>query len=403
MRLWLALGCLAFASPAFAQSGKVKKAEKMLAKYEAGKNTSHLKKAWNALQDAREHPDTRDDARTWVRLAEVSGHYIESGEDGPNPDMWETAWKAWDTAIGKGAADDYAEPVIEALTTMETTQTAMGMNAFEGERYDDAWSSLEFALRCQSLIRQVGRLDPIREMSTVKLALLTAVALEDLDQARELHTSLADLGGRKTATTLAVARAIEAGEGPKSAEAFLAPWAKKGASDATLFGTWVGWLMELERQDDVRALLEENADQVGNAFGITLVHAQTWAELRDLDKAVAAYQQALTIDAKHQEVLRGFGHLSLAQGRDLAGQAKKARRWRDRKELRRRRDEAFMRSMALLQDSRSLEPDHLDTLVALREVFDEIDFDDKEEIAALEQAISKLEEKADGAKGTPEE
>ncbi|MEZ4319247.1 MAG: hypothetical protein R3F61_17170 [Myxococcota bacterium] len=381
-------------SPAYAQAKKVEKAEKTLAKAKAGKPGLYAK-AWDMLADAKEDPETRDDAKTWVLLAETAYQFVaDPSLSSPVPEPWGVTWKAWDTAIGKGAGDQYAERALEGLATMEATASNQATNAYEAGRVKEAWDELQRAMRCQQLIRQVGTLDPARELASLKLALVVATELGKLDEARELHESLGKAGGARTGTTLAVARAIEDGEGVEAAATFLKPFAEASPDDATLFETYAGWLLELKRDDDVRALLTKHADQIGKAPAITLVHAQTWAALRDFPKATEAYEQALKVDGRNQDVLRGFADLSLAVGRDYGKQAAEANAFKERKSLRQKRDEALMKGMTLLQTSRELEPGHLPTLERLHEVYEEVELDDAEEIAALEQAIDAAREKA---------
>jgi len=397
---WLStLGLLALfaSSPSFAQSKAVKKAEKMLSKFEDGKPTA-LTKAWEVLADARTAPDTRDDPELWVLVAETAYRYEADPDlDSPIPEPWDTTWKAWDTAIGKGAAEPFADRLLTGLMTMESIANAEATNAYEAGRLDEAWTQLDRVVRCQDLVRQVGRVDPMRELATFKLGLVVATQLGKLDEARELHTALDEAGGRKTGITLTLAHAIEESEGVAAAEAFLAPYAKKKASDAAMFETWLGYLMEVGRTDDVRVLLEANQADVGKAPKITLIHAQSWAALRDLERAQQVYEQALKVDGHNQQVLRGYAELTLARGRDFAAQASEAKKWKERKALRTQRDEAFMRGMSLLQASRELEPGHLQTLQRLREVYEEIELDDPDEIAALDEAIREAEEAAKSA------
>ncbi|MCB9673818.1 MAG: hypothetical protein H6737_01800 [Alphaproteobacteria bacterium] len=394
---WLTIlgaAALLYGAPARAQESKVLKAEKMIAKAEGGKPSMYLK-AWDALAAAKESPETRDDPHVWVLVAQTAWRFVEDESlTSPVPEPWEVTLKAWDTAIGKGAADAYAEAVIEGLATMEAIESTHATNAYEGGRLDEAWVSLDRAARCQALIRQVGQVDPGRELGFVKLHLVVATELGKLDEARALHEALGKLGGRKAGTTLTLARAIAEREGVDAGLAFLKPFAEKVPDDAVMFETYADWLLEQKRDADLRALLEKNAEVVGKAPAITLVHAQLWTKLGDLAQANAAYEQALKVDGQNQEVLRGFADLALAIGRDHADQAAKEKAYKERKDLRSKRDEAFMKGMTLLQKSRELEPGHLPTLEKLHEVYMELEIDDPEEVAALESAIQDAKEAA---------
>jgi tetratricopeptide (TPR) repeat protein len=390
-----ALGTLA--GPAFAQSGKVKKAEKMIAKFEDGK-TNALAKAWDSLSAARVHPDTRDDALTWVLMAETAWAFaMDPDLEAPMPDAWQSTYDAWDTAIAKGARDDYAERVVTGLVILESAANSKATNAYEGGRMDDAWVHMQRVLDTQALIRQAGTLDPAKEVAALKLGLVIATEVGALDDARDLHARLEESGGRRTGQTLTLARAIEGGEGLASAIDFLRPYVEADPDDATMFEALGRWLVEQEQADELTALLEANAGLVGNAPAITLVHAQLWQAIGELARSKAAYEAALKVDGRNQDVLRGYAGLMIAQGRDFAAQAAETKAWRERRALRTQRDEAFMRAMTLLQTSRELEPGHLETLTALREVYDEVELDDPEEIAALDEAIKNAEDAGDGA------
>ncbi len=388
------LACVSLPSVAAAQSGKVKKAEKMLGKFEGGK-TNALEKAWDSLQAARVHPDTRDDPKTWVLLAETAWTYaMDPDLEAPMPEPWTSTWEAWDTAIEKGAKDDYAERVITGLAILESAANTQATNAYEGGRMEDAWVHMQRVLDTQGLIRQVGRLDPAKEVAALKLGLVIATEVGDLDAARDLHAQLDEIGGRRTGQTLTLARAIEAGEGLQSAVDFLRPYVEEDPDDATMFEVFGSWLVEQDKKQPLTQLLEDNAELVGNAPAITLVHANLWAAVGDLERANEAFEAAMKVDGRNQAVLRGYADLMITQGRDAAARAADEKAWKARKALRTQRDESFMRAMTLLQTSRELEPGHLETLTKLREVYDEVELDDPEEVAALDDAIKNAEDEA---------
>ena len=392
----LALFALGTASaPAFAQAGKIKKAEKMLAKFDDG-NAAALEKAWASLSDARVHPDTRDTPKTWVLLAETAWTYaMDPDLTAPMPDAWQSTYDAWDTAIGKGAKDAYAERVVTGLAILESAANTQATNAYEGGRMDEAWVDMKRVLDTQSLIRQVGKLDPAKEVAALKLGLVIATEVGELDDARALHDQLDDVGGRRTGQTLTLARAIQKGENVQSAVDFLRPYVEADPDDATMFAALGGWLVEQEEPDKLKALLEANAELVGKAPAITLVHAQLWTAIDALDEAKEAYEAALKVDGRNQDVLRGYAALMVTRGRDFAAKAAETKAYKARKALRTERDESFMRAMTLLETSRELEPGHLQTLQQLREVYDEVELDDPEEIAALDEAIKNAEDAAE--------
>ena len=107
--LLAALGLTAM--PALA--GKVEKAEKMLTKY-AGTDHVALAKAYDAANQAKVDPKTRDAAFTWVVLAEVLKAYaLDPDAESPAPDAAVAALDAYDAALEAlgWIVGDRAEPI----------------------------------------------------------------------------------------------------------------------------------------------------------------------------------------------------------------------------------------------------------------------------------------------------
>lgn len=385
MRVGLLVAGLLVTTPAWGQAGKVAKAEKLFAKHQAGAGGA-LEKAWDAIGDAKSHPSTRDEASTWLVVAKLT----EAWADVPNApvkDVPTESLAAYDTVIGKDSAKAHTQPVLEAVMRIGNTELAMATNAFEGDRMEDAVAHLVRVRKAWALGRQLGASDTNREIDTLRLSTLAAVETGDFDGATTFHAELDEAGGRRTGTTLAVSKALRKGRSPKDALAFLAPIADAHPDDAALLEARIALLTELGDTDGVRAVLDGNADQIGRAVGITLVHAKARAALEDWSAALDAYAKAYALDARHQEVLRGYAAAEMHRARDASAKAEATKKWAERKALRAEKVAAFEHARDLLQASRELEPGHLPTLERLREVYDEVETDDREEIQALDEAI----------------
>jgi tetratricopeptide (TPR) repeat protein len=386
---WVLAFALVLGGPAYAQSKNVAKAEKMLAKYEAG-TSSALAKAWTAIGEAKSHPDSRDDATTWVVLARVTTAW-DGQEGSPVPDSVSAALDAWDAAAEKDESKAHATTILEATSLIEATALSQATNAYEGGRFGDARVRLATVRRAQEIVRRVGKVDPTRELDALRLSVLTAVELGELKDARAFHAALYKAGGRRAGTALQVTNAIAKKEGPDAALEFLAPLSDADPGDAAMFERRVELLTAANKPDGVRALLVANEGQLGSAMGITLAHARAWRALGDGPKTMAVFQRAYELDPRHQDVLRGFAEVEMSRGRELGAKAKAAKKSSERKALTAERTKAFEHARDLLQKSRELDPTHLETLKRLREVYDEVQVDDKEEIQALDQAIQDAE------------
>jgi tetratricopeptide (TPR) repeat protein len=390
----LALGLVA-TSPALAQNGKIKKAEKMLVKYD-GSDTVALAKALDAINKAKVHSKTRDLAHTWVVLGDVHTAYMmDDAAESPEPNPGRAAVDAYMAAVGKEGADAYAERILEAIAAIETDAMAAATEAYESKAYAEAWPALQTVMAAQKVSRQVGRTDVAREAGTLQVAILTAVKRNDLDAARALHDELLALDGVPSATSLALATAMADVDGSEAALAFLEPLSDADPDDAVLMQARIEHLFTLDRKDDVVALLEANKASVGKALAITLLHARAWDRAEDLGRSAEAYLNAQALGPEDLTVLRGYADVEMRRASAFDVSAKATRNWRERRDMRAARDNARNNAMELLREARVLDPDHLATLQLLREVYDDVRLRDREEIAALEEAIAKIEEKAE--------
>lgn len=378
------------AAPALAQEGKVKKAEKMLAKY-GGTDHVKLAKAWDAINTARTHEKSRDLPWTWVVLAEIDKAYLLDPEaEAPTGDPAAAAIEAYDTAIGKDPDKAFAERILEGVATIEGMERGKATEAYEAKLYEEAWPHLQNAIHAQKLIRQVGRLDLARESLTLKLAVLTAVKRNDLDGARKLHVQLLADHHAPTGTSLSLASAIAEEEGHEAALAFLAPLVEDDPDNAALLEARFEHMFALEQNEAIIQLLESYAESVGKALEITLLHASTWDRIGDLGHSAEAYARAMELGPTDQRVLRGYGDLELRRAIAFDQAAKATRKWRERKQHRKDRDEARQRAIQLFQASQDLDSEHLPTLELLLDLYKTVRWDDREEVQALEAKIDEL-------------
>lgn len=387
--LLAALGLTAM--PALA--GKVEKAEKMLTKY-AGTDHVALAKAYDAANQAKVDPKSRDAAFTWVVLAEVLKAYaLDPDAESPAPDATVAALDAYDAAIGKDADKAYSERILEGVVALEGRKRGAATEAYEAKAYEEAWPHLEAVMKAHALLRQIGTVDASHEASALKLAILTAVKRNDLKVARNLHGELAQAHKVPTAISLSLATAIAEVEGDEPALAFLVPLSDANPDDADVMAARIEHLLALGKTEDVVGLLTQNEGSVGKALAITLVHARAWDRVQDLAKAADAYAKALELGPEDQEVLRGYADVELrrAAAFDLAAGA--TRKYKERKQHQADRDKARNHAIELLQTSRRVDPDHLPTLELLLDQYEAVKYDDKEEVQALEARIDELKSK----------
>ena len=390
----IVLVALSFGSTqAFAQASKVKKAEKFYGKYH-GSDAVALAKAWDAIQDARVHPKTRDDPKTWFLYGEIARAYATNPDlDSPSKNPIMTALQAYDTAIKNGGKDLLAEPILEGVMTLEAMASTRAYEEYEDRSFDKAWASLRSVNKAHQIIRQIGRLDPGKEIESLRYATLTAIELGLLDEARESHDALVGLKGIRSATTLALSQALEEAEGAEKALEFLGPHSDADPADAALMKERFKLLTGLKNDDEIRELLVKHEALAKKAVGISLVLAEAWDALDDLGASQKSYAEALTLDGNNQDILRGYADVELRRARALNAAAEATRSYKERKKLRAERDEAHANAVKLLQTSRDLDPAHLPTLKKLHEAYEDTDLADPEEREALEQAIEELEAK----------
>ncbi len=382
----LAFLILFVAGPAYGQNAKLKKAEKALARAE---DSAALRKALGWIEDAKAHPKTRDLPKTWVVYGDIA-RILASEEDGPLKDPVAVALGAYDAAIGLDRDRAYAERILEGLGSLEGVLFERAVHAYEAREYADAWLAVQYLYEVHRQIRQVGRVDPAREQKGLELAVLTALKFNLLDQARKYHAELTESYRAPVGVSLALATALAEEEGAEAALAFLEPLVERSPDDAALLGAQLEQLFALERPEAVRTILEANADSVGKALGITVLHAEAWDRIGDLERSAKAYEAALRLGPEEQRVLRGFADVEIRRATAFEEAAKASRRWSERRKHREARDAAKQRAIELLQRSRQLDPEHLPSLEVLLDLFEQVGWDDREEVATLEAQVDAL-------------
>ncbi len=417
-------------SVASAQSGedKLKEASKAFASYNVGKDAVNLQEAVDAIQIAMEDPAVQADYKSYIAAGDIYAgainQYVQdrtlANNEPIEPIVARAAsqaaeWymKAYNMSEKKGGKRD----ALAALETLQGNISNEGIYAIQDKNYEDSYEAFNTSVAVHQFLTENGGESAFANDDT-KLnderyyAALSAVLNEDFDAAEPLFVSLYD-GGYNDVGLYDGLYKVYSGKGDMDkASKYLTEGREKFPEETQLLFTEINYYLAEGRLDELTGKLQEaiaaEPDNVSLYATLGSVFDQLYQTTRESDptkaegyfqKAIENYEAGLKIDPENASLIYSIGALYFNRaakmtenlvelGNDFSkeGQTKYEAL---EKEINGQFDIAY----PFFQKAEKTDPNNMNTLIALKEIFARRDnFEASEEMKVRIEKIQSGEQ-----------
>jgi lipopolysaccharide biosynthesis regulator YciM len=315
---------------ALASPGKVKKAAKLQAKYEAGDKAS-LVEALGVLEAAIEHPKVESDPVAWGLMGHLR---LEAAKEAADPDGFADAAKDLAKALGLGAEGEVRDRAITDLKAVLGTLFNAATDALEAERNDEAARRMVTVLAVRQSLADADVEVRALEDRILTLAIRVSILQGELDDALAFHQALLERGVLEPAIAAHLARSLGEADRMSDALALLATLASEDGGEPRLLRAHVELLMASGDNEGAVARIEGQRENLWRSVSGALLLAELYEMADDEEKTLEAYARILEQEPKHVDgrlriAAHKAGMADEAQARLDAGDMS----WREKKAL----------------------------------------------------------------------
>ena len=372
---------------ALASPGKVKKAAKLQAKYEAGDKAS-LVEALGILEEAIEHPKVQDDPAAWARLGHLR---YEAAKAAGEIDGFADAARDLAKALELGAMESARDQAITDLKTILGSVFNATNDAVEAERHDEAARRMATVLALRESLGEVDVKVRALEDRILTLAVRVSVQEGELDDALGYHEALLATGVLEPGISVLVARALADAGRMSDALGLMATMAAEDAGEPRLLRAHVELLMKADDKEGAVTRIESQRENLWRSVSGALLLAELYEFAEDEQKTLEAYARILEQDAKHLD-----GRLRIAAYKGGLANDKQAEleagdmSWKEKKALQTQIADLRTEVVGLLESAFTDEPRRADIgerLVAAHQAAG-----DEEAALAVQEKIDKVKD-----------
>lgn len=285
-KIFLLFLCLMTTGMLIAQKKVVRIAEKEL-------NKGNIKTAWDTLQSALQHEETKGDANTWFlrglilqSMAKSTDSTVHNLVDSPVKQAYESYEKALQIDV------KMRNKVNLQLNDLYIAAVMAGSEAFEKKNYAKALDMFELALQ----IETAPIFKNIVDTSMYYNSGLAALNAKNYDKAIEYFQKAAQYG-YNGGVTYSLLRTAYAEKGDSAAALrTLQEGFEKYPNDLNMIVDLVNYYIVAQKVEDALKYLSIAKEKEPNNSSFYFAEGTLYEKLNDFDKAEAAYRKATEID-----------------------------------------------------------------------------------------------------------
>ncbi len=285
-KIFLLFLCLMTTGMLIAQKKVVRIAEKEL-------NKGNIKTAWDTLQSALQHEETKGDANTWFlrglilqSMAKSTDSTVRNLVDSPVKQAYESYEKALQIDV------KMRNKVNLQLNDLYIAAVMAGSEAFEKKNYAKALDMFELALQ----IETAPIFKNIVDTSMYYNSGLAALNAKNYDKAIEYFQKAAQYG-YNGGVTYSLLRTAYAEKGDSAAALrTLQEGFEKYPNDLNMIVDLVNYYIVAQKVEDALKYLSIAKEKEPNNSSFYFAEGTLYEKLNDFDKAEAAYRKATEID-----------------------------------------------------------------------------------------------------------
>ena len=342
---------------ASASPGKVKKAAKLQAKYEAGDKAA-LVEALGVMEAAVEHPKVEGDPAAWAMLGHLR---FEAAKDAGEPDGFADAARDLAKALELGAEGDVRDRAIGDLKSILGMLFHAAADALDAKREEEAARRLVTVLAVRQSLADAGVTVRALEDRILTLAVRVSILEGALDDALAFHEALLEEGVFEPGVAGLLAKSLAEAGRMEDALALMASMAEEDPGEPRLLRTHVELLVAADDPEAALARIAGQREYLWRSVSGALLLAELYQVVDAPQELLEAYRRVLEQDEHHVDArLWLAGWLTMEADADQALLDAGGLTWREKKELKTRIAEKRTEVVSLLESTFQDEPRRAD-------------------------------------------
>ncbi|MEA1888085.1 MAG: tetratricopeptide repeat protein [Bacteroidota bacterium] len=374
-------GCSAL--EAMAQRGKVSSA---LNYVESG----DLEKAQEAVEEAKDHEKTKDWPKTHFAMGRVAQAMWEKGYQNDNEklmneyeDQLVYAYNSYLKSIELDDKDNMEKLVIIQLPALANDFLSWAAMEFDKENYDKSTLAFEKLLEIQKSDIYMGSVDTVVYFNTA----LAAYNAKDYDKAHEYLDKSIELEYGETTPYLLKYQAYMAQGDIENAEMTLREAFEAFPEDEQILLTMIQFFIDNNKRQDaldyLNMALEDSPDNYNLHYAKGVMHMQA----ENYDKALESLKKSIELEPDYFNSQYNAGVCYYNKGANMLEEANEIMDPVEYNKAFEAAKEVFAKALPYMERARELNPNDMDTLISLKELYYRLQMTEK-----YEEVVAKIEE-----------
>ena len=348
-----------------------------------------LAKAVEPINAAAQHENTRDDEKTWRYRGDIYLRIAASQDKelkAQFPDAVEKAFQSYMKSEELDDKDRYDEERQRALNTVNQLALNEGVADFNAKDYEAASGHFKTAMKSKE---ELG----VKDTLAIYNAGLSYENTGKLDSAIVYYKEAAKLDYLGPKLYLYIANIYQKQDKGEEYLAIINKGLEKYPEDANLNLYRLNYYLRNEKFDEaltsLNKAIEKDPENKTLHFSLGAVHE----ELGNIEKAKNAYKEAIAIDSTYFDANYNLGAMIFNQGVEMNNAANEIEDNAKYEEKRAEARDVFRSAKPHLEKAHSLQPDNVNTIQSLMQLYAFIGENDK-----YKEMKSKLEEQTGQSK-----
>ncbi|MDT8401677.1 MAG: tetratricopeptide repeat protein [Bacteroidales bacterium] len=374
-------GCSAL--EAVAQRGKVSSALNFV-------ESGNLQKAQEAVEGAMEHEKTKDWPKTYYAMGRVAQAMWEKGYQDEDEKLMNTyddqLVYAYDSYLKSMKLDDknsMEKMVIIQLPSLANDFLSWAAMEFDRENYDKSTLAFEKLLDIQGSDIYMGTVDTVVVFNTA----LAAYNAKDYEKAHKYLDQTIDLKyGETTPYLLKYQAYLEQGD-LENAETALSDAFEAYPGDEQILLTMIQFFIDNDKRQEALDYLNLALEKAPGNYNLHYAKGVMHMQSEDYDKALESMLKSIELEEEYFNSQYNAGVCYYNKGANMLQAANEIMDPAEYNKAFEEAKEVFAKAIPYMEKARDLNPEDMDTLTSLKELYYRLQMTEK-----YDEVVARIEE-----------
>lgn len=339
---------------------------------------NELDKAMKAIDEAKEHPKTSIDPKTWFYRGTIYQQiYQDTTFSNLHPNPINEAILSFMKALEIDEKGRYKKDVINNLNTALSQALINGVNAIQNKKYDVAIDNFDLLIKAAKLENTLSLEDVclrVYKQEGNRVYFLAGFAAQqkgDIELSNKYFNMATEVDYEIGKVYLQLAANYQKMEDTDNYVAILKEGMGKTQDNKFIRLQLIDYYNKAGKLDEALVFMKEAIEKDPENVTLYFALGNVYSELKKEDEALKAYDKAIAIDPNNVDVLFNLGTLFFNKGAELKNQANQLDLSETEKynKLNAEALEAFEQASKYFEKAHKIQPDAKDILETLKKLY----------------------------------